>query len=79
MSGLIDPADAGFEITPSDSADLEQTTRGLYVGIIGDVTVVMAAGMTLTFVELAAGIIHPLKVKKVFATGTDAADIVGVY
>ena len=79
MSGLIDPASAGFEITPSDSANLERNTRGLYVGVIGDVTVDMASGNTITFVALAAGIVHPLQVKRVYASGTDATDIIGVY
>ena len=79
MTGLIDPADAGFEITPSDTVDLERNTRGLYVGGIGDVTVDMAGGGTITFVALSSGVIHPLQVKRVYATGTDASDIIGVY
>lgn len=79
MSGLIDPADAGFEITPSDTEDLEEVTRGLFVGGIGDVKVDMAGVGTITFVGLAAGIVHPFQVKRVYATDTDATDIVGVY
>ena len=79
MSGLIDPADDGVEITPSDTVDLERVTRGLYVGTIGDVKVTMASGNTVTWVALAAGVIHPLQVRRVFATGTDATDIVAAY
>lgn len=32
-----------------------------------------------TFNNLVAGVVHPLRAKRVYATGTDATDIVGVY
>lgn len=54
------------------------TTRGIYVGVSGDLKVVTAGGTTLTFVGLAAGMTHPLRVSKVFATGTTATDIIGL-
>ena len=70
---------AASAITPSDSADLNYLTRGLYVGVSGDVAVVMADGKSVTFVSLAAGIIHPLSVQRVDSTNTTATSIVGVY
>lgn len=79
MSGLIDPADRAVAVTPSDSADLTEVTRGLYVGASGDVKVDMANGDTVTFVAMAAGVVHPLRVRRVYSTGTDATDIVAVY
>lgn len=79
MSGLIDPAEKAFSVTPSDTADLTQVTRGLYVGVSGNVKVDMVSGDTLTFVAMAAGVVHPLQVKKVYSTGTDATDIIGVF
>lgn len=78
MSGLIDPGDSGFDITPSDTEDLAVPTRGLYVGTTGDVTVDMLSGDTLTFVSLTGGIIHPIRVRRVYATSTDATDIIGI-
>lgn len=78
MSGLIDPADGVFIITPSDTENLTQATRGLYVGVAGDVKVDMASGDTITFKTLSAGIIHPLRVRKVYSTGTNATDILGI-
>ena len=77
--GLSSPADNAFAITPHDSNELAYTTRGLYVGVQGDVKVQMISGDTVTFVELAAGVIHPLRVKQVFNTGTAATNLVGVY
>ncbi len=73
------PAYGGFAVTPSDSADLAALTRGLYVGVSGNVKVDMEDGTTLTFVGLAAGMIHPLRVKRVYSTLTTATSIVGVY
>lgn len=73
------PAENAFAVTPSDDTDLAEDTRGLYVGVSGDVKVDLVGGTTVTFVGLAAGVLHPLRVKRVYETGTDAEDIVGVY
>ena len=51
MSGLTDPAAGAAIITPSDSADLAEVTRGLWVGVTGDVQVDMADGDTVVFVS----------------------------
>lgn len=78
MSGLIDPADGAFDITPSDTENLTQATRGLYVGVSGDVKVDMVNGDTVTYISLAAGIVHPLRVRKVYSTDTSATNIIGI-
>jgi len=73
-------AGSGEEITPDDNTDLSASTRGLYVGASGDVTVIMERDTAaITFTALAAGVVHPLRVKRVLATGTTATGIVGVY
>lgn len=77
--GLIVPARNAASITPDNDTDLSNTTRGVYVGTSGDLKVDMANGDTVTFVDLAAGVVHPLQVKRIYATGTDADNIVGVY
>ena len=67
-------------MTPNDSTDLTAATRGLYVGVSGDVVVIMAddsAAVTIT--GLAAGVVHPLRVKRVKSTGTTASSIVAFY
>lgn len=76
---IVEPAANAAAITPNNGADLAANTRGLYVGVSGDVKVDMVTGGTgVTFVGLAAGIIHPLQVKRVYATGTTALNIVGL-
>jgi hypothetical protein len=74
----VQSASSAFDITPADGADLAFVTRGLYVGVGGDVKVVMAGGETVTFKNLVAGVVHPLQVSKVFATLTTATQIIGV-
>ena len=72
------PGTAAFAITPNDSADLANVTRGLLLGAAGNVKVDMLESGTVTL-ALAAGIIHPLRVKRVYAAGTTATGIIGLY
>jgi hypothetical protein len=78
-SGLHSPAKAAFSVTPNDSTDLAISSRGVYVGASGDLKVDMVGGGTVTFVGLAAGVVHPLRVKRIYSTGTTATGIIGVY
>jgi len=73
----VAPAAAGAAVTPHDTNNIAPT-RGLYVGVSGDVKVVMLDGTTVTFVGLAAGIVHPLTVVRVFSTDTTATNIVAL-
>lgn len=77
--GLESPAVNAFSVTPNDSADLSISTRGLYVGVSGDVKVDTVGGDTVTFVGLAAGIIHPIRAARIYSTDTTASSIIGVY
>lgn len=76
---MIDPIESAFDITPNNTTDLTRVTRGIYVGTSGDLKVDTADGDTVTFVGLSAGVIHPMRIRRVYATGTDADDIIGVY
>lgn len=75
---ILASAEDGRSITPSD-ANAIQKTKGIYVGASGDLRVEMAGGGVVTFVDLAAGVVHPLQVIRVYATGTTATGIVGLY
>lgn len=75
---LTAPAEGMFDIIPDDNADLELITRGIYIGSLGNLHVRMIDGTEGTYGDLAAGIIHPMRVVRVFATGTTAADIRGL-
>ena len=76
---LSNPAVGAAAVTPSDSADLTTITRALYVGGAGNVKVDMADGTTVTFTALAVGIVHPLRVRRVYSTGTTGTLILAIY
>lgn len=73
---LASPITGAFAITTSDSADLAEVTLNLYVSVAGAVKVTMFDGSIVTYANLTAGR-HPLRVKRVWATGTTATGIVG--
>lgn len=73
------PAQYAADVTPSDSADLAMTTRGLYVGVAGNVKITLAGGSTVTLTDLASGVVHPLRVSRVWSTDTTATGIVAVW
>lgn len=72
-------AGGALSVSPSDTADLSMVSRGLYVGVSGDVAVVMEDGQSVLFVGMAAGIVHPLRIRKIKSTGTTATNLVVVY
>lgn len=78
-AGLESPAENAFAVTTDNSTDLAISTRGIYVGVSGDLKVDTVGGNTVTFVGLAAGVIHPIRAKRIYATGTTATSIIGVY
>ena len=77
---LDSPAWDAWEITPSDETMVPRApTRALYIGVGGNLTVDMGAGRSVTFVGVLGGTILPIRVDMVFATGTTATDIIGLY
>jgi len=67
-------------VTPNDSADLPSgVTKGLYVGVTGDVYVDNDSGGTnILFKGLAGGMIHPIRVKRV-RTASTATNLLAIY
>lgn len=72
------PASDGFAIAPHDVNELAEATRAIYVGTGGNIAVVLINGDALTFKNAAAGSILPIRCKAVKATGTTAADLIGL-
>jgi hypothetical protein len=79
--GLGSPAHHCALVTPHDVNELEIATRGLSFAAAGALKVKTVGGETVVIPSgsLAAGIVHPLRVVQVFATGTDATDIVAFW
>jgi hypothetical protein len=78
MAELSDPVPHAVAVTPSDSVDLPEFTTALYVGGSGDLRVTMMDGEIVTFTAAPAGW-HPIRVRRVWSSGTTAASIVAVW
>lgn len=77
-AGLTGPICGGFDITPNDSADVEQVTRAIIVAGTGDVSAVLKNGDTITLPSLIAGVVYPFRVARVLDSGTTATGIKGL-
>lgn len=82
--GLESPGVDAVVFTPTDGAPLPFVTRGIAIDDDSALHVVMAGNeegqaggreITIPTGFLAAGIIHPLRVRKIFNTGTDATQV----
>ena len=78
-SGTDSPATRGFAISPGDGSDVTYATRAVWVGGAGDLKVTMLGGDTITLVGVPAGCLIPIRVSRVWSTGTTATSIVGLY
>lgn len=65
-------------VTPSDSTNLTEVARALYVGGAGNVALVTPEGTTATFSNVNAGTILPVRVVRVNSTSTTATSIVAL-
>lgn len=66
------------EVVPSDTAGLDQPGE-IYIGGAGNIKVLTEGGNEVTFVGVIKGSILPVQVKKVFATGTSATNLLVNY
>lgn len=77
-TSLTSPARDADVIVPNDAADLNAVTRAIYVGSAGDLQVQMASGQTVTFENVLAGVVYPIRAARVLATGTTAAGLIAL-
>ena len=67
-------------VTPSDTVYFAKgATKGLYVGVSGDVSVRMTDDITIVYKNLASGMIHPISCIRVNLSSTTATSIIAVY
>lgn len=75
--GLNAPIERIEQVSPNDAADLNMATRALNVTTTGSVRVTTVQGDTST-VFIAAGVPFPIRVARIWATGTTATGIVAM-
>lgn len=76
---LITPPEDAAAIEPSDLDALSHVTRALYVGGGGSVRLRVLGGGEVTLAGLGAGSLVPIRAVQVFATGTTATALVGLW
>ncbi len=75
----VSPIRDAAAVTPADGAALAQVTRAVYVGQAGDLRVTLAGGAAVTFQQVPAGSLLPIRVTAVAATGTTAGGILALW
>ncbi len=73
-TSITAPPSNALSVTPSDTADLPFVSRAVYVGTPGDLRVLTQGGQDITYKGLSGTKI--LRIERIFATGTTAADII---
>lgn len=78
---LIHPANGAFDAfaLASDTVDLAIATRAFYTGSGGDIKVTTLDKQDVALVSVPAGTIFPLRIIRLWSTGTTATDVVGLY
>ena len=77
LGQTIQQGQGGVAITPSDSVN-QGAFRGLYVGGVGNVTLVGLDGATVLLTAVPAGTYLPIGFVRINATATTATLMVGV-
>lgn len=79
LQGVTAPAQGSVTVSTSDTAVISPMCKGLYVGVGGNVKIRMPDGSTPTYTGMLVGVLYPFQFDMVFATGTSASSIVGVW
>lgn len=76
---VTSPARDGFAIIPNDTAEFASVPKAIYVGTGGEIVArLLDSSADLTFRNIADGTILDIRPLAIRATGTSAADIVGL-
>jgi hypothetical protein len=76
------PASRAAAITASDTGDVANTTKALYIGTGGSLKVEltgMAPGAFVIFTNIPDGSLLPVRVRKIWDLGTTASNFIGLY
>ena len=79
MKSATRPAADFAVVTPSNTDDLPQPCRALWVGVGGDVTAVSLTGATVQFKNVPSGYPLPIIARRITVAGTNASSLVALY
>lgn len=66
-------------VTPSNTVDLDPVASALYVGVAGNITVDLEGGGTGILLKSVPVGILKMRIKRVYASGTAATDMVALW
>lgn len=76
-------AQRAVEVTPSDTVDLDEPCRALFIGADEegpvDVAIIPVAQTTSLVLSCTPGTVLPIATRRVLSTGTEAAQVVALY
>lgn len=79
---LTAPASSGSPVSPSDTASLPTHSRAIFVGTGGSLALELVGsseGEVLTLQNVQAGMVYPLRVRKIRASGTTASGLICLW
>lgn len=83
LDRMSEPAHYCAAISTSDTVDLPLYSRGIFVGVGGDVALKLVAddpnAASVVFKNCASGQFLPFRVRRVYATSTTATNLVAVW
>lgn len=78
-AGLDSPYEHAAAVTPNDSADLTNVTRGIFVGGAGNLRITTLGGEGVVLTGVAAGSVLRVRATRVFSTSTTATNIMALW
>jgi hypothetical protein len=75
----VDTAAHAVAVTTSNTVNLVAPSKSIWVGGVGDLTVLTVGGETVTFTAVPAGTRVPIQALRVLSTGTTATLIVALW
>lgn len=78
---LDSPATSSYAVTPNDTTDLTISVKAIYVGVTGDIKVELvndAVGDAVVLKAVPVGLLK-IRARRIWATGTTATNIIGLY
>lgn len=79
VGSLNVPAESADDIVPSNTDELIHVSRGIYVGVTGNIKIKTLKGSIVTFVAVPAGTILPVRARQVFVTGTTSSSLIALW
>lgn len=83
FSSVSDPGERAAAVIPSNTADLLETPKAIYVGTGGDIAMIgdneADGAVAVVWRNVPDGAIVPFRPRRIMATGTTASAMIAIY